>query len=68
MHASPRFWAAFWAGLAVPVDLYSGPAPYAAYIGGYSLPQTFAAIGLYMSHAVGQFQDDRTPSASTAAA
>jgi hypothetical protein len=45
----PRFWAAVWEGLAAPINLYARSAPYAAYIGGYSLPQTFATIGGYMN-------------------
>lgn len=64
MCANPRFWTAFWAGLAAPTGLYAGPAPYAAYIGGYSLPQTFAAVGVYMNQAVGQFQHDGTTTAA----
>jgi hypothetical protein len=53
MRASPRFWTAFWAGLAAPIGLYAASDPYAAYIGGYRPPQTFAAIGNFMGRVVG---------------
>lgn len=57
MFARPAFLAAFWAGLAAPIALYAPPAPYAAYVGGISLPLSFAATGVRLSIATGRDRD-----------
>ncbi len=57
MRLSPTFWAAFWAGLAAPASLYAPPPPYMAYVGGYSVPQAFGVVGIYLSQASGRILD-----------
>ena len=54
MRRSPTFWAAFWSGLAAPVGLYAAPPPYMAYVTGYSVPQSFGMVGMYLSRVSAQ--------------
>jgi hypothetical protein len=53
MNQPVAFWPAFWVGLAGPVTIYNSPPPYWAYVGGYSVAQTFAMVGNAMSYTVG---------------
>ena len=54
MNLTPTSWAAFWAGLAAPVGLYAPPAPYMAYVNGYSVPQSFGMVAMYLNRASAQ--------------
>lgn len=66
MRLTPTFWAAFYAGLASPVSLYSAPAPYMAYIRNYTVPQAFGLVGMYLNQAVACEVDVRPPNAGQA--
>lgn len=50
MNSSAAFWPAFWTGLAGPTSLYAPVPPYAAYVGGYTVAQTFSVVGSTLSH------------------
>ena len=49
MTLSPTVWTAFLAGLASPVGLYAPPGNYLAYVGDYSVANSFGVAGLFLS-------------------
>ena len=61
MNQNPVFWAAFWAGLASPVSLYSAPASYVPYINGYSVASSFAQVGVSLTQSSLSAFDGRQP-------
>jgi hypothetical protein len=58
MNRNAVFRSAFWAGLASPVAIYASPVSYSTYIGSYSVPLSFAQVGLALSHSYAQVVDD----------
>jgi hypothetical protein len=53
------FWTAFWAGLAAPASVYAAPVTYYAYMNNYSLPLSFAQVGIALGHSYAKVADDR---------
>jgi hypothetical protein len=53
-----RFVAAFFAGLAAPVGLYSSPPDYPVYVAASSVPAAFAGVGVSLSAATSRYRDD----------
>jgi hypothetical protein len=49
MTLSPTFRTAFMAGLASPVGLYAGPAPYMAYASAYAPAYSFGCVASYLN-------------------
>lgn len=52
------FWSAFWAGISAPMILYADPPPYFAYVGGRTVSQSFACVGMYLSQAAALHSND----------
>jgi hypothetical protein len=60
LSSSRYFVAALWAGLAAPTALFGSPPKYPYYIGTYSVPQSFAQVGSYLSYALSRYRDDES--------
>jgi hypothetical protein len=58
MNQRSVFWAAFCAGLAAPVGLFSPPTPYVLNLGVYSIADSFAQVGMTLSQASAPIFDD----------
>jgi hypothetical protein len=58
MPLSATFWSAFLAGLAAPIGVYAAPAPYMAYVGGYTASQSFTMVANYLARGYGAMATD----------
>jgi hypothetical protein len=68
MNQDSVFWAAFWAGLASPVSLYSAPVSYVPAISGVTVASSFAQVGTFLTEASVSLFDGRQPYQSEKAA